>query len=713
MNSKQKTSFEATPDSERPYFPMLLANGRDAVLIDYSGSMMTGEPAHTHHELNQGTVKGWYKVGHRTDRPNSILPVVQTGYHMICDGERYEPDYFRQVFDPALAILTTTVRATGFKYVVETFLTDDSVLVEHFEVHSVPPGKTELELFISAPNTGLYPTEFPVEIKTRIRRDQKRGAVEYGYEYREFRGRGFLWTDRRTRTEGLSSLQVSGLKSGSKLTKYVMMLDHTDGVSTRAASVRRFSKLSARTYRQIRNTHVKTWKKFSGASSVHLPDTGLQHLYDLSLYVSKSHQHPATGAATVGMYPALWGGGGLFGYDCYYLQQALLRTNHPEESGKLIGFWKQCGKHARAFARKIDMPGLFYPACNFSPLGEDYGSNLKSLLREKRLENCVIALEILRHYEYTGNVTDLADNWTVVRGCIDFILAESLIETSDEAMIKEVSGVSESLAVPNDTLTAVVLIKALECVAVAATVLEKKLPERYAIVLQKLRSGLAGNYCEGVLMSSRNAKEPGCIPLSATVFSTPEAIGLRSIEAALQQTETPWGLCGGFPTEKYKDWPWFHFRAAIALAYLDHPDAASYVLSGTRCNSALGAFPEKIRIDGYAVGYWYSSPHALFAFAITTLLANDAGGTINLFPLIPATWNDVEFRDLRLPPGLLISAKLKQGKVTEAVIKNDTGKAVETRVRIPSRFIAKRFRKKNTFFPLRLLPGRRKFVVKS
>jgi len=132
-------SFVATPDSKRPYFPMLLANGRDAVLIDYSGSMMTGEPDHTHHELNQGARKGWYKVAHRATRGESILPVVQTGYHMVCNGERYEPDHYRQTFDPKTAILTTSISATGFDYVVETFVADDSVLVEHFEIRGVPP----------------------------------------------------------------------------------------------------------------------------------------------------------------------------------------------------------------------------------------------------------------------------------------------------------------------------------------------------------------------------------------------------------------------------------------------------------------------------------------------------------------------------------------------------------------------------------------------
>jgi hypothetical protein len=713
MSFKQNMSFVASPDSERPYFPMLLANGRDAVLIDYSGSMMTGEPDHTHHELNQGTVKGWYKVAHRATRGEPILPVAQSGYHMVCNGERYEPDHFRQSFDPATAILTTTISATGFEYVVETFVTDESVLVEHFEVRRVPRGKTGLEFFVAAPGAGLYPTILPEKVGVKLEAVTATGAVEYTYRIRNLTGHGFLWSDRATTRGADPSLHITGLKSGDKMTKFVMMLDETDGGSTKACAGRRFKKLAARAYRQLRAEHVKGWKKFSGKSSVQIPDQDLQYLYDLSLYVSKAHQHPTTGAATVGMFPPLWGGGGVFGYDCYYLQQAWLRTNHTEESEKLIGFWKRCSKHARKFAREIEMPGLFYPAWNFTPNGDDYGRNLEGLLREKRLENCVVALEILRHYESTGDAAELARNWTTVRGCIDFLLAESLVESDHEATIKEAQGVSESLAVPNDTLTAVVLINALALITSAAASIGKNLPARYGAILQKLRAGITGNYRDGVLMASRGATEPGCIPLTAAVFSTPESVDFRSVNAALRQTKTPWGLGGGFPTESYQDWPWFHFRAAIALAYLDHPKAASYVFSGTRCNSALGAFPEKIRIDGYAIGYWYSSPHALYSIAITTLLLNDAGGTLNVFPLIPATWKDVAFRDLRLPPGLRVSATMKEGKVREVVIKNDSGKLVETRVRIPSRFLASRSRKKEILFPLRLLPGRKKVVIRS
>lgn len=703
-------SFVATPDSTRPYFPMLLANGRDAVLIDYSGSMMTGEPDHAHHEQNQGVLKGWYKVAHRVKRQEPILPVVQTGYHFVRDGERHEPDHFRQSFDPATAILTTTLSASGFHYRVETFVTADSVLVEQFEIHEVPPGETALEFFISEPSTGLYPMRLPVKPRTSMRADKKGGVIEYTYGLREVTGTGFLWSDRAPDRVSDHALHITGLKAGDRVTKFVMMVDGTDGVPSLAAARRRFKQLAARTARQLRTKHEKEWTEYSGKSAVQLPDEELQYLYELSTYTLRAHLHPGTGGTTVGMFPPLWGGGGVFGYDSYYLQQALLRTNHVKESGKMIGFWKLCGRHGRRMAKDIGMPGIFFPWWIFTMLGDTNGMPRKNWLEEKRLDTCVIALQVLRHFESTGDTKELAAHWGLVKGCLDFLLAETLLVIDDEAVIAEGQGSNESLAVTNDTLTAMVTIKTLELAISVAPRIGKKVPGSYADALQKLRKGLAGNYKDGVLMAYRGAEQPGVFPLTAGLYNVPQGVDRRSAMAALKQIRSPWGLDTGFPTEVYKDWPWFHFRAAIALAYLGSDKAASYVRSGTRCNSSLGAFPEKVRIDGYGIGYWYSSPHALLAFALTALLVNDAKGAINVFPHIPASWKDVHFRDLRVPPGLLVSATMKKGKVTEVIVKNDSDELVEFSIRIPSRHLARRSRKKEIFFPLRLLPGRKKVV---
>jgi len=54
--------MKAPRQSARPVFPMLLANGCDAVLMDFSGSLFSGGANHAHREQHQGCVCGWYRA---------------------------------------------------------------------------------------------------------------------------------------------------------------------------------------------------------------------------------------------------------------------------------------------------------------------------------------------------------------------------------------------------------------------------------------------------------------------------------------------------------------------------------------------------------------------------------------------------------------------------------------------------------------------------
>ena len=714
--------FTATPHSTRDYFPMLLANGRDAVLVDYSGSMMTGSPEHAHRELNQGVLSGWYKIAHRK-RQESILPVIQTGYHMISNGEHFDPNDYQQTFDPITAILTTRVTASGFVLSIESFVTKNSILIEHFKILSVPDGCNELELFIAAPSPGLYPLAFPVKPDISMRAQKKKKIIKYKYNLRGIAGNAFMWTDRMPEKMSDHSMCFTDLKGCREITKYLLVCDDTDESSHRLAGNEILRNRAFYNFKHQRAEHVREWKKYTGMSSISIPDENLQYLFNLGVYTLKAHQHPVTGAATVGMFPPLWGGGGIFGYDTYYLQQALLRTNHIDESRNLLSFWKLCSKQARALAKEFEKPGMFFPWWCFTPLGDVYDSKREQQLcdvydskreqrlMEKHLDTCVIALEFLRHYESTGDDSELIANWSIIIDCLEFLLSETVVEFDDEAVIKTMQGANESIAVSNDTLMALVTSKVLEMVEALAPSVGKKVPARYGLVLKKLREGLLKNYSGEVLMPFRGASQPGALPLIAAVFNLPQGVGIKSVVAALDCTKTPWGLDCGWPTEMYRDWPWFHFRAAIALAFLGNKKAASYLFSGNKYTSALGAFPEKIRIDGYVIGYWYMSVHALFVFALTSLLVNEADNSINIFHQLSSKWKDVKIRRLRIPPGFLISAILQGGIIREVIVKNDTGKLVETTVRIPSQLLVNSSREKDTVFPIRLLPGQEQKVI--
>lgn len=62
-----------------------------------------------------------------------------------------------------------------------------------------------------------------------------------------------------------------------------------------------------------------------------------------------------------------------------------------------------------------------------------------------------------------------------------------------------------------------------------------------------------------------------------------------------------------------------------------------------------------------------------FASGIQDMLLQSHTGTIRIFPAIPASWQDVSFRDLRTYGAFLVSAERKDGKVRQVTVKSEKG----------------------------------------
>lgn len=62
-----------------------------------------------------------------------------------------------------------------------------------------------------------------------------------------------------------------------------------------------------------------------------------------------------------------------------------------------------------------------------------------------------------------------------------------------------------------------------------------------------------------------------------------------------------------------------------------------------------------------------------FASGVQEMLIQSHAGVIRVFPAIPASWEDVSFRQLRTYGAFLVSAQMKDGKVTEVEIQAEKG----------------------------------------
>jgi len=99
---------------------------------------------------------------------------------------------------------------------------------------------------------------------------------------------------------------------------------------------------------------------------------------------------------------------------------------------------------------------------------------------------------------------------------------------------------------------------------------------------------------------------------------------------------------------------------------------------------------KRLQGDLYPNGLWYDSPCIESTLALANIIqemliqswsdpAADKSGPIRIFPAIPSTWKDVEFRDLRAEGAFLVSAKRAVGKTQWVRIKSLAGEPCRVR----------------------------------
>jgi len=148
---------------DRPYFPMYLANGVDAALINLLGS---GDCYWQEYDFGAPLTAlrsvGWYKCGRRTMAGTELIygtmfPLVEFSSCALLNGDYAVPRNCRQYFDPRAATLTSFYEQmdneTGewLRVKVRTFLSADHLLVEHYEVLSSPMSGTPFALILNTP----------------------------------------------------------------------------------------------------------------------------------------------------------------------------------------------------------------------------------------------------------------------------------------------------------------------------------------------------------------------------------------------------------------------------------------------------------------------------------------------------------------------------------------------------------------------------------
>ena len=673
------------PPASKPYFPMILANGSDVVLLDYSGSMHC-HSGHLHLEQHQGTLCGWQKISHH-EKGRHILSVAFFPYRVMRpDDDVYEVGCFDQTFDPLTATLVTEAHTAILHLRITAFLADGQPLyAERFEVLWVDPEAHPKIAFLAEQmaDPRVAQVSFAPGGKSQVA-----GL----YRMKEIDADGALRMavvahgKADVAQPGVGSVEVRNLRPGDVVDRFVTMQDTTHTEMPEVACEKTIEQALSKGFDGVHADHAAAWRSYHANTQVSLPDPDLEYVYRLSLYLLRASQHP-NGYATHGTYNVLWGGGACCSADLLFFTRAWATANQDAPIKALADYYQDgaAGVMAREYARQIDRPGVNYPWF-FNLFGRDLFFEDAIAARERGVQKANIpsmATEIFDTYRFFGDTDDLEKRLPLMKEMLDFILAEIVVRDGDRWCIGELIGADENVNRTNDTCHLITLTRALRDYLDGCLALGLPEDEHYSAALEGLTRVLQDNYRDGILYPWTGATEILTGMVMYYIENYPDGVNAKSIRAAHKSDSGPWGLIAdNAGRDPAMVWPWQEAATSVAFSTIDPKLAWRRLKNAMRFTDMHGFFVEKIRPDGFWINIGYSTPHACFVWALNSLLATDNTKCLTVAVGIPASWKDYSFTDIRTPSGYAVSLEMRNGKVKRLVIDNTRKENRQMRLRL-------------------------------
>ncbi len=669
----------ATLASGKPYFPMLLGNGHEQVLIGYSGTM--GACAGHEHWSYGTTHTGWFRPDRRARPARGVLNLLQCGYFVRRGIHADGIDSAEQIFDAHSGVLVTNCHFANAEVGVRTYLTSSHLLVHRFMVTS-DADSMGMQFFVRTPRPRGPLTVTTIETQIPVARLEQVLAFSIEGEGRPATP-GWLYCDhpkarRVTCYNRLPGIEVP-LRGRSDFTFVVQCSAPEDGEQAAAAA----TLLDRFDYSATLRDHQEEWRGFDSRSTVQISNGAIEDIYRTSLHTVRAHQHPDMGGITVGAYPGMWSNG-INSYDVSYSLLALLGSNRMKEAERIVRFWKRILPILRQRAKDADLPGV---ACGapLSPWGESAPRSREQILEERHFITANIALHVWQLYRYSGRLEVLKDYWDCLVDPVEFLLGACVNEYPDHAEIIRSSGPNGKERIdgkvvyhPNPIRTLLATIQAVRAVRKAARLLDRKPDPGWERLLPKLERGITANRFGGLIRASRTPLAPPRADAAYVgLFNCPA--DKKTLFAEIEHAAGPEGLMR-WPDHGYRVIPWSHLNVSAALSRLGLQGAARELELAARFRTSLHGLPEAVRPDGVYSKTWYPTVHSAFVHATNLLLVCPRGGWIELFAGLPADWGDAQFRSLRVPVGLVVSASRTGGRVS-AEITNDSDQPQSVRVR--------------------------------
>lgn len=649
------------------YYHCFLGNGLDAVLIGYTGSMVSDKVGvdrcawyksdRYYPEDKLVMVAGRWPIGQPLEHAEGsgwyeIAPLGRTWYQVFLPGQGGDPlpvSGSRQRFVPQHGTLYSDVSYGPLHVQVTTFLhAQRSLLIERYQFDR----EVEFRAWMGA---GVWVEEGWDTNPFRSIAEMPRKA-EMHYDLGETRGEIAMMLEPVADGFEQSGMDYCLRARGREFVKYFSITDDRQQQTSRellAAAVKAG-------YDSLWEEHLAFWRSYFSRSTISIPNARFQSFYDSSLYHFKAMQNRESGGLPVNNLRRTWSSH-VF-WDSYFIQRALLEANHVPEALNAIRFFQRTEASARKHARdEFGCDGLKWDWEVTHDGRKAYGALLH--MKDQVHNNASYANEIWQYYEYTRDLAILREFYPILEGIAQFFLCNVVEKTEQRYATRPVVGVHESpIRVRNDGITLAGTIVLLQHTVQAARLLgiTSDLVEASAQAAAGLREPLQalfnGHYFTASADSmALNMSSLGPIyPMQVYSFTDPQA--LSTVRAYRQHYHGRMVGHGG----DQNGFPWSAGVLATVCARQLLGDQAWEIIEGTTpaiCN--FGGMTEVMEAGEWNMQYFGTAQGAVCTALHNLLLQSDTD-KIRVFPALPSSWSEAAFERL-LANGCEVSASVRRG----------------------------------------------------
>jgi hypothetical protein len=670
------------------YYHCFLGNGLDAVLIGYTGSMVSDKVGVDRcawyksdryypedklvmvagrwpldQQLEHAEGSGWYE----------LAPLGRTWYQVFLpeQGSPLSVSASRQRFVPQEGALYSDVSYGSLHVQVKTFLhAQRSLLIERYQFNR----EVEFQAWMGP---GVWVEEGwdtdPFRSIAAVA-----GKPEIHYDLGETRGVIAMRLEPVPARFGQAGNDSWLRARGREFVRYFSITDDRQ----QKTSAGLIADAVQAGYDALWAEHVAFWRSYFSRSTISIPSDRFQSFYEASLYHFKAMQNPVSGGLPVNNLRRTWSSH-VF-WDSYFIQRALLESNHVPEALEAIRFFQRTEVAARRHAREeFNCDGLKWDWEITHDGRKAYGALLH--MKDQVHNNASYANEIWQYYEFTRDLAVLHEFYPILEGIARYFICDVVEKTDRGYSTRPVVGVHESpVRVRNDGITLAGTIVLLQHTVEAARLLGiesdfvEECARAVAGLMQPLQDLYNGRYFTASADSTvLNMSSLGPIyPMRVLSFTGPQA--LSTVQAYREHYHGRMVGHGG----DQNGFPWSAGVLATVCARQRQGDQAWEIIEGTApAICTFGGMTEVMEAGQWNMQYFGTAQGAVCT-ALHNLLLQAEDDEIRVFPALPSSWEDAAFERL-LANGCEVSASVGRGSgVIEGHLVNMTAEPLALRLRI-------------------------------